>query len=202
MITTISDVDIVEKINDYNIILVGTNTYCTMSNGLQRDVMLDYPYVQEENMKTKYGDPKKLGTILECSKDGEPTFCLLFITNGYNFRPDLNADYLSYESLAKCLKLINRKYKNKKVACPLLGCSRFDGNGSKEEVMKIFNETITNVDLTIFDYFQKSRAEKLKETREKELAVKAVDREAYYKMVNERKQKANERFKRNGHARY
>lgn len=198
----INDRDIMLDIEKYDIILIGTNTYCTMGNGLQRDVILDYPYVQTENMKTSYGDVSKLGTILECSSDGNPTFCLLYITKGYNFRPDLMSDYLEYESLTSCLKKINKKYKNKKIACPLLGCSRFDGNGDKEIVLDIFNKTINNLDLTIYDYFQKSRSEKLKEIREQELAVKKDDIEKYYQMVKKRKMKANERFEKNGHARY
>ena len=42
----------------------------------------------------------------------------------------------------------------------------------------------------------------MKEVREKELEVKKKDREAYYKMVSERKRKADERFRKNGHRRY
>jgi hypothetical protein len=136
----------------------------------------------------------KLGTILECKSEGEPTFCLCFITKGFNFRPDLESDYLSYEALEKALKLVNVKYKNKKIACPLLGSSRFDGNGDKGKIMEIFNNTLSNVECTIFDYFQKSRAEEMKEVRDNELAVKKKDRDAYYKMVGERKKKAEERF--------
>ena len=173
-----------------------------MSQGIQLKVMLNYHYVQEKNMETKYGDPEKLGTILECTADGEPTFCLCFITAGYNFRPDLQKDYLSYESLEKCLKLVNILYKGKRVACPLLGNSRFDGNGDKNRILDIFTNTITDVDLDIYDYHQKSRAEEMKEIREKELEVKAKDRKAYYEMVAKRKKEAEERFKKNGHRRY
>lgn len=202
MITIIKDVDIYDHFDEYDVILIGTNTYCTMSQGVQLKVMLNYPYVFESNLKTKYGDIEKLGTILECESVGEPTFCLCFITKGYNFRPDLENDYLSYESLENALRLVNIKYKGKKIACPLLGASRFDGNGEKDRIFKIFEETLTDVDCTIFDYFQKSRAEDMKEIRDKELEVKKTDRESYYKMVAERKKKADERFKKNGHRRY
>jgi len=68
--------------------------------------------------------------------------------------------------------------------------------------MEIFNNTIKDVDLTIYDYHQKSRAEEMKEVREKELEVKKRDRTEYYKMVAERKKQADERFKKNGHRRY
>ena len=202
MIKIIKDVDLYDHFDEYDIILIGTNLYCTMSQGIQLKIMLNYPYVYNKNLETKYGDMDKLGTILECKSEGEPTFCLCFITKGFNFRPDLESDYLSYDALEKTLKLVNVKYKNKKIACPLLGSSRFDGNGDKEKIMEIFNNTLNNVECTIFDYFQKSRAEEMKEVRDNELAVKKKDRDAYYKMVGERKKKAEERFKKNGHRRY
>ena len=202
MINFIRDVDLFEHVSDYDAVLIGTNTYCTMSQGIQLKVMLEYPYVYEKNLETKYADPEKLGTILECKSDGEPTFCLCFITNSYNFRPDLQKDFLSYESLEKCLRLVNLLYRGKKIATTLLGASRFDGNGDKDKIMEIFNNTIKDVDLTIYDYHQKSRAEEMKEVREKELEVKKRDRAEYYKMVAERKKQADERFKKNGHRRY
>ena len=201
MIDIIKDVDLFEHVDEYDAVLIGTNTYCTMSQGIQLKVMLDYPYVYNKNLETKYADPEKLGTIIECKSDNEPTFCLCFICGSY-FRPDLQKDYLSYESLEKCLRLVNLLYRGKRIATTLLGASRFDGNGDRDKIMEIFNNTIKDVDLTIYDYRQKSRAEGMKEVREKELEVKKVNREEYYKMVAERKKKADERFKKNGHRRY
>ena len=202
MINVIKDEDIYWHFREYDIILIGTNIYCTMSQGIQLKVMLNYPYAYEKNLETKYGDMDKMGTILECKSENEPTFCLCFITKGYNFRPDLEKDYLSYDALENALKLVNIKYKGKKIACPLLGSSRFDGNGDKKKILHIFKKTLTDAECTVFDYFQKSRAEEMKEVRDRELAVKKVDRKAYYKMVSERKKKADERFKKNGHRRY
>jgi hypothetical protein len=202
MINIIKDVDIYDHFSEYDAILIGTNLYCTMSQGVQLKVMLNYPYAYNKNLETKYGDKDKLGTVLECKSEGEPTFCLCFITKGYNFRPDLESDYLSYEALEKCLNLVNILYKGKNIACPLLGSSRFDGNGNEEKIYEIFNKTLTDVNVTIFDYFQKSRAEENKEVRERELAVKKVDRKAYYEMVAKRKKEADERYRKNGHRRY
>ncbi len=201
MIKIIKDVDLFEHFSEYEAVLIGTGTYCTMSQGIQLKVMLNYPYVFNKNLETKYGDKEKLGTILECKKDNEPTFCLCFIYEG-NFRPDIIKDYLSYESLEKCLKLVNILYKGKKIATTLLGSSRFDGNGDRDKIMEMFNNILTDVDITVYDYFQKSRAEEMKEVRDNELAVKKVDRKAYYEMVSERKRKADERFNKNGHRRY
>jgi hypothetical protein len=201
MIKVIKDVDLYNHVGEFDVVLVGTNNYCMMSQGIQLSIMLNYPYVYDKNLETKYGDPEKLGTVLECTSEGEPTFCLCFICGG-NFRPDLQKDYLSYESLEKCLKLVNILYKGKNVATTLLGASRFDGNGDKEKILEIFNNCITDVNLTIYDYYQKSRSEQLNEIRNKELEVREKDRKAYYEMVRKRKKEADERFKKNGHRRY
>ena len=201
MIKVVKDIDLFNHVGEFDVVLVGTNNYCMMSNGIQLNVMLNYHYVYEKNLETKYGDPEKLGTVLECTSEGEPTFCLCFIYAG-NFRPDLQKDYLSYESLEKCLKLINVLYRGKKVATTLLGASRFDGNGDRDRIMEIFNNTITDVDLTIYDYEQLSRDDQIKAMWTKEKKVKEKDRKAYYKMVGERKKEAEERFKKNGHRRY
>ncbi len=201
-VNIIKDVDLYPLVKDYDCVLIGTNIYSIMSQGIQLQVMLNYPYVYEENLKTKYADQEKLGTVLQCEKEGEPSFCLCFITDSYGFRPDLNKDFLSYESLEKCLKLVNILYKGKKIACPLLGGSRFDGNGDKDRILEIFGKTITDVDITIYDYYQKSRKEMLHDTYSKEQKVKEKNRKEYYKMVLERKKEANERFKKNGHRRY
>ena len=201
MINIIKDVDLFEHVDEYEAVLIGTGTYCTMSQGIQLKVMLNYPYVYNKNLETKYGDPDKLGTIVQCEQEKSPRFCLCFIYEG-NFRPDIKKDFLSYESLEKCLSLVNILYKGKNIATTLLGASRFDGNGDKDRIMEIFERTLTDVNVTIYDYFQKSRAEEMKEVRDNELAVKKVDREAYYQMVSERKRKADERFRKNGHRRY
>ena len=201
MIKVIKDVDLYNHVGEFDVVLVGTNNYCMMSQGIQLNIMLNYPYVYDRNLETKYGDPEKLGTVLECTSEGEPTFCLCFICGG-NFRPDLQKDYLSYESLEKCLKLVNILYKGKNVATTLLGASRFDGNGDKDKILEIFNSCITDVNLTIYDYYQKSRSEQLNEIRNKELEVREKDRKAYYEMVRKRKKEAEERFKKNGHRRY
>lgn len=202
MIKIIKNEDIMGHINDYDIILIGTNVYCTLSQGVQREIALNYPYVRNMNFETKYGDESKMGTILECSVNDEPIISLLYICRGYPCKKVNGDDYLSYESLEKCLKLINVKYKGLNIACPFLGCSRFDGNGNKEKVLNIMNNTLSDVNVTIYDYFQMSREEKQISTLKKEMEVKSKDYNAYRAMVRQRKEEAEKRFLKNGFARY
>lgn len=48
MMNFIENVDIIDHVSEYDSVLIGTNLYCTMSQGLQLKVMLDYPYVYEK----------------------------------------------------------------------------------------------------------------------------------------------------------
>jgi len=193
--------DLYDYIDKYDIILVGTDIYCNMSQGFQRKVMLNYPYVLDANMSTRYADKSKLGSTIECKQDGKPTFVLLFISEG-NHRPDLKKDTLSYESLEKCMKLCNILYKGKNVACTFLGASRFDGNGDKDRVLEILSANSNKINLTVFNYEQLSRSEELKKVRVAEIKLKEIDADAYYEAVKKRKAEAEERFEKNKHARY
>ena len=152
-------------------------------------------------METKYGDVNKLGTILECKKENNPTFILLYINKG-NFRPDIKKEYLDYKALENCLKLINTLYKGKTVASTILGVSRFEGNGDRDKILDIIEKNSTKINLTLYDYEQLSRSEELKKIREDELRIKETDIDAYYKAVKKRKEEADKRFENNGHARY
>lgn len=159
MIKIIKDIDIIDEIDNYDLILLGTNVYNTLGNGAQLSLRKKYPYIQEKNLQTMYGDEKKMGTILECTKENEPTIVLLYITKGYGFQPHKENDYLSYESLEKCLQLINILYKGKNIASPYLGASRFDGNGDKARILEVIEKILTDVNLTIYDYYQYSTKE-------------------------------------------
>ncbi len=201
MIKIIKDIDLYDDIDKYDAILIGTNIYGYMANGFQRKVMLNYPYVHEKNIETKYGDENKLGTILVCEKENSPVFVLLYI-NKCGFRKESKKDYLNYESLEKCIKIINILYKGMNVACTFIGTSKFDGNGDRDKVMNILSNNTKNINLYIYDYEQLSRQEELKKIRNYEVKLKEVDLDAYYDAVRKRKEEADERYKNNGHARY
>lgn len=155
MVDIVIDESPINHINEYDAIIIGTNCYQVMRNGFQFEVVKRYPYVKDYNYKTKYGDVKKLGSIIECKLDNQPLFILCFTTFGYNFKGD-NNDFFNYEALEKCLKLINILYKGKHLATTMLGCTEFDGNADKDKVLKIINNEARNFDLTIYDYKQES----------------------------------------------
>lgn len=153
MLTLVKDIDLIEDVTKYDVILVGTNTYHTMGNGFQKKVRVNYPDTYKLNVSTKYGDKNKLGSRLTTS-NSSPIFSLCFITHGYNFRPDINPDYLDYEALEKCIKSANSEFSGLNVATTIIGCSKFDGNGDREKVLDILNKNSNNINLYVYDYNQ------------------------------------------------
>lgn len=153
MISVIEGKPLIDNISDYDVILVGTNCYQVMRNGFQYDIAKKFPYVKEMNNSTKYGDPSKVGTILECN--GTPLVTLIYITFGYNFKGN-DKEYLDYNALEQCLKLCGILYNGKKVATTMLGCTFYDGNGQKDKVLDIMERTMKNVSLDVYDYKQLS----------------------------------------------
>lgn len=188
MITIIKDIDIIYHVSEYDAILVSANLYGTMSGGFQYDVRQNYPYVHLANINTKYGDTTKLGTILEVSEKNKPTFCLCYIYDQINTRPDLSTEFLNYESLEKCLQFVNILYKGKRIASTVLGCSKFDGNGNKDVVIKLFEQYLTDVDLTLYDFKETSRRDKWVEAYVKGKQIgKEQGQEEYKKFIKESK---------------
>ena len=104
MVTIIKDIPLINDVFKYDVILVGTSINNALGNGFQRQVRINFPIVDKINKSTNYGDPRKLGTVKVIGTT--PIFCLCYI-NRSKRRPDINPEYLNYESLENCLKLVN-----------------------------------------------------------------------------------------------
>ena len=155
-ISIINQIPLIEKVFDYDIIIVGTGIHNALGNGFQYDIKINFPKVEEEVKKTPYADPRKLGTVTVVND--KPIFCIGFIHKG-GYRKDLSPDYLNYESLREVLSLIDENFENKKIACPLLGCSKYDGNGDKDKVLELFNGLSNRNEYFIYDYEQRDYRE-------------------------------------------
>lgn len=184
MLEYIKDIDLIKDIEKYDVILVGTNTYQVMGNGFQRKIRMHYPVTYEENLKTKYGDKSKLGSILRVNT--KPIICLCFITHYYNARPDLMPDYLDYEALESCLSIANSQFRGLRVATTFIGCSKFDGNGDRDRVKSILEKHSGNINLFIYDYVQIKRNIEQKLMLIEIFVKSDYDRETKLKMYYER----------------
>ena len=203
MLTFVKD-NIENHLDGHEVILVGTNQNCSMAQGFQRFVMLNYPYVQEKNLTTNYGDTRKLGLTMHVEKQEEdPEFCICYMYR-HNTRPDLKTDTVAYDALEQCLEHVASFYSGRNIGTTLMGASKFEGGGDRNRILDIFHKVFDkeNVMVTVYDYEQKSRAETMKEIRQRELEVRDENINEYYRMVSKRKAEAEERFRKNGHVRY
>lgn len=158
MVDIVIDENPIRHVTEYDAVLIGTNCYQVMRNGFQAEVVKQYPYVKDCNYQTKYGDPDKLGTILECKEKDKPLFILMYVTFGYNFKGN-NEDFFNYDAFGNCLRLINILYKGSDIATTMVGCTEFDGNADKQRILDIINKEVRDFNLTIYDYHQLSHGE-------------------------------------------
>ena len=184
MINIIKDKDPIWDVKDYDVVLVGTNVYCMMTNGFQSKIASMFPDVNEANlMAGHYGDMRKLGKRLTMY-DMTPTVSLLYIC-GY---PHSKRQFVDYGALERCLATANAEFKGKRVMTTMLGTTRFDGNGDRDIVLRIIEENTRNLDLCVYDY------EQLDKRAERKIVVNTLKEEDYEKYLSMRKN-LNEYYK-------
>lgn len=155
-ITFVHDKPLIEDIFNYDIIIVGTGVHNALGNGFQYDVKINFPLVEHVVKQTPYADPRKMGTVSVINET--PIFCVGFIHQG-GYRKDLTPDYLNYDAVRDVLHLVDTNFKGEKIATTLIGCSLFDGNGDKNQVLEIFNGLSDNNEYFIYDYEQRDYRE-------------------------------------------
>ena len=155
MISIIENKPLIYDVPNYDVILVPTSINNALGNGFQYEIKKAFPQVDVINKTTSYGDIRKLGTVQVTEVD-DITFCLLYINKG-RYRPDLNPDYLDYNALESCIKLINENFKDKKIASTIIGHDRYEGDGNKEKILSIIENNSNHINLTLYDYEQKDR---------------------------------------------
>lgn len=155
-ITFVHDKPLIEDIFNYDIIIVGTGIHNALGNGFQYDVKINFPLVEYVVKQTPYADPRKMGTVSVINET--PIFCVGFIHQG-GYRKDLTPDYLNYDAVRDVLHLVDTNFQEKRIATTLIGCSLFDGNGDKNQVLEIFNGLSDNNEYFIYDYEQRDYRE-------------------------------------------
>ena len=141
--------ELINHVYEYDVVLVGMGINNSFSRGFANDVAVNFPKVKEnENRESPYGDRGKYGTVYETKCEGI-TFCLCYMHNG-GYTKD--KEFVSYGNLMKCLEHVAEKYRGKKIASPVIGASKFDGNGNADKIYGIYNDVFTDCDIDIYDF--------------------------------------------------
>lgn len=178
MLKIIKDKDPIWETDKFDVILIGTSIYNQLNGGFQSKMKYKYPIVDEKNRETKYADFSKLGTRITINDT--PVISLMYIC-GY---PRPNIDTVDYDSLTKCLLTANAEFRGKKVMATILGSSQFDGNGDKDKCLKIIEDSTKDLDITLYDYEQKKRADEIREQKMYLKSLQYTDIEKYNKLKN------------------
>ncbi len=176
MLKIIKDKDPIWETDKFDVILIGTSIYNQLNGGFQSKMKYKYPIVDEKNRETKYADFSKLGTRITINDT--PIISLMYIC-GY---PRPNIDTVDYDSLTKCLLTANAEFRGKKVMATIIGSSQFDGNGDKDKCLKIIEDTTKDLDITLYDYEQKKRADEIREQKMYLKSLQYTDIEKYNKL--------------------
>ena len=178
MLKIIKDKDPIWDTDKFDVILIGTSIYNQLNGGFQSKMKYKYPMVDEKNRETKYADFSKLGTRITINDT--PVISLMYIC-GY---PRPNIDTVDYDSLTKCLLTANAEFRGKKVMATIIGSSQFDGNGDKDKCLKIIEDSTKDLDITLYDYEQKKRADEIREQKMYLKSLQYTDIEKYNKLKN------------------
>lgn len=178
MLKIIKDKDPIWETDKFDVILIGTSIYNQLNGGFQSKMKYKYPMVDEKNRETKYADFSKLGTRITINDT--PIISLMYIC-GY---PRPNIDTVDYDSLTKCLLTANAEFRGKKVMATIIGSSQFDGNGDKDKCLKIIEDSTKDLDITLYDYEQKKRADEIREQKMYLKSLQYTDIEKYNKLKN------------------
>jgi hypothetical protein len=176
----IKDKDAIAYTDNYDVVLVGTSIYNMLGNGFQSKIRYKYPYVDEINDTTPYGDTRKLGKRLTI--DGEPIISLLYIC-GYNRKSLVTLDY---DALENALLTAKAEFKGKRVMTTVLGASQFDGNGDRERVLDIMVRSTKGLDLDVYDYRQLPKMEEIWYWKRKIFLIKDINRKKYIELTKGR----------------
>ena len=152
MIKIIKDKDLILDVKKYDVILIASNILCSSGVGFQYQIGLNFPQVKYANMKTKYGDIRKLGTC-KVSVVDNIAFCLCYISKG-SFGIKRYNDNVDYDALKSCLSLVNDNFKGKNIACTILGSDVLEFCGDKEKIKSIFEEKMCDCNVFLYDYEQ------------------------------------------------
>jgi O-acetyl-ADP-ribose deacetylase (regulator of RNase III) len=141
----------------FDVILHGANIHHVMGAGIAKQIRDKFPEAYIADLATKKGDVSKVGTfsssIQKCNTNiGTGFECKHFmIINAYTqYSYSKTGDVFSYDGFEFILKTLSKLYPNYKYGLPLIGCGLAGGN--KERILKIIEDAIGHMDVTIVEW--------------------------------------------------
>ena len=148
----IPDKYITPNIKDYDVVLYGMGINNSMYKGFANEIALNFPKVRELENATMYGAISKYGTV-HCVKDSGIIFAACYCNNGGYKKKD-DSSFIDYDHLKKCLTIVADNFHDKRICSPLIGYSKYDGNGDYDAILNIYKDIFKNIDIDIYPHYE------------------------------------------------
>ena len=145
---------------EFDLIAHGANVFHTMGAGIAKQIRERIPEAYLADLETIEGDENKVGTYSYAIKkttkkvlnqDSRFEYKYVMVVNAYTqYTYSRSGDVFSYDGFEKILKDIAKTYPYYKNGLPLIGCGLAGGN--KERILKIIEDTIGHMDITIVEW--------------------------------------------------
>ena len=147
---------LIENVFSYDYVLVGIGTNNSFSGGFAYDIGLNFPSIKiRVNMMSNYLDRRLMGSVALVTDRNCPSMCVCYVHNG-GYRKGKNGEFIDYNALENCLRQVSSSFKGKKIASPLIGASKYDGNGDRERILDLYKKYFTESDVDVYDYEQET----------------------------------------------
>lgn len=142
---------------EFDVIIHGCNCFNKMGAGFARDVRIHFPEAYAADLKTKYGDPNKLGTIsfakvVRAAKQGDVNFIgSFFVVNAYTqFNYGAMHHEFDYNALRNAFKAVKKEFTGLRIGYPMIGSGL--GKGDWSMISRVIDEELDGEDHTVIIY--------------------------------------------------
>lgn len=134
--------DLIKDSSKFEVVGHQCNCFWSFGAGIAPQIKKAFPEAYQVDLKTPYGDKKKLGTIAFTEKT---TSIVVNLYGQFKYtRTEVDTDY---DALSNCLKEVKKNFSGKKIAFPLIGAGLAAGNW--EVISSIIQKELEGEDVTI-----------------------------------------------------
>ena len=136
--------DLLEKIDEFNVIVHGCNCFCVMGAGIALQIKKKFPQAYMADLDTIAGDKSKLGTYTKAMHNQTT------IINAYTQYDTTNEVNVDYNAIREVFTKLNKHYSGSLVGIPKIGAGLAGGNWDK--IYDIISEVTPDLYIKVIEY--------------------------------------------------
>ena len=136
--------DLLEKIDEFNVIVHGCNCFCTMGAGIALQIKKKFPQAYMADLDTVAGDKSKLGTYTKAMHNQTT------IINAYTQYDTTNKVNVDYNAIREVFTKLNKHYSGSLVGIPKIGAGLAGGDWDK--IYDIISEVTPDLYIKVIEY--------------------------------------------------